>query len=558
MRLSVLLLLASAAWGAGPTGNAPVYIYLQGRYVDHVHFQWTEKTLAKALEAGAKLRQADPARSAPVVIYMTGAVADMLETRNGPMHQADAIREAQRAGSAEPAYDGAEEPAYRWRPQPDLRTATTPEDRFLARVQAFSSFLNDFKAPISGEPSAGRSGGLRRLQEVFGNATAIMGVSENLGQDTEFVQALKRLNSAAILPGFPASTAWPARNLHGYGGSARGVGTELSPSPNTAPELFFQDGRLRLSQNVGTNVIFQAWKGVKALQTALAALDRSQPHVIQVELAGSDIWMKPDAYAGFSPIRYAYDNPKRPTLPDTMLRTPEEMEAIWKDQDAVVDWLVREFVPANAGSKFVGASTLIKATSNGVGVPVPQPVLDAAAASLLPKWEELRRLAPGFAVADGRYFSLADMFHMLVLAHTARAAGKKDVFLELEPVAGTLETTADDGPFQGEVTGKQIADAGLALLERWRTAGQRELPQTYLPEWVNVGQYRLNSLQYLWLMARAWQSPSPEQRFDIRPCRMHSVPGDVYPRSSPISDDGSWWTLKPAPINFPAPAKPPA
>ena len=127
------------------------------------------------------------------------------------------------------------------------------------------------------------------MQEVFGKATSLTGLSEDLGVDTEWVEALAPLNAAALMPAFPESTTWPARNVSGYAGSTRGVCWGLSPTPATAPEVFFQDNRVRLSIVSGAPVqtVFAA-QGIKPLSEMIAKLDRSRPHVLHVRLAGSE------------------------------------------------------------------------------------------------------------------------------------------------------------------------------------------------------------------------------------------------------------------------------
>src|SRR5262249_54371571 len=154
----------------------------------------------------------------------------------------------------EVGYDGSEEPTFVARPRPNFRFSKTPQQRWLARSEATEWFLTEYKQYLSGEPDPSRSGGLKKTQEIFGETASAAGVSRELGGDSEAAHEIRRSNKKALLPGFPEGASFPARNLHGYGGSIAAVSSMLSPGPDFAPEVFFQDNFLRASDTSGPGI----------------------------------------------------------------------------------------------------------------------------------------------------------------------------------------------------------------------------------------------------------------------------------------------------------------
>src|ERR1019366_9033816 len=166
-------------------------------------------------------------------------------------------------------------------------------------------FLTEGRNPLAGEPGPGPVGGLKAMQQVFGEAAYITGASVGMEHqdsaihpnmpgsaanpaitpevgDWEIVPLLRRLNTEAILSGLPASN--PA-HLPGFGGGIVGVGKILSPVPQASPELFWADNILRLSESAGLRArVIHGNEGVTAIKQFAAKLDRSKIRIIHMEL----------------------------------------------------------------------------------------------------------------------------------------------------------------------------------------------------------------------------------------------------------------------------------
>ena len=240
--LPIAAALAASALAAADTSREPLYIYLYSRVTDHVNLAATEDRLHRLLPMVEKYRKAHSEAHVSATVLFTGAVSDALAARNSQTHIVDFVRDYIRRGIVEAGYEGIDEPTYEHRPVFDFTNAPTPEDRWLVREAAFEKFLGEARDPLTGAAVAGKTGGLKRMQEVFGNASCVMGMMlpaniqmgeipstvgigevrdplatkqatkrlqpktgalTELGGDAELVQALRREHINGIMSGLP-------------------------------------------------------------------------------------------------------------------------------------------------------------------------------------------------------------------------------------------------------------------------------------------------------------------------------------------------------------------
>jgi hypothetical protein len=528
----------------------PVYVYLYCRLDDHFNSAITQERFKREVAVIERYRKEHPKYGMAALLQFTGASSQAFVDFNRTAGLQDTVLDGIRRGVLEAGYDGSGEPTYFVWPRPNFRNAKTLRDRWLARGEVADWFLTEFKEPLTGETVPGGSGGLKRTQEVFGEVASITGVTPwELGGDTEIVHQVRQHNQNAIMAGFPESKVWPAKNIHGYGGSVEGIGSLVSPEPDFAPEIFWQDGFLRSSNTSGPKVhLLSAHAGPAALKKMLEGMDRSRLHVIRVELANIEMYLKPDFNRGvLDPIRFAYDNPKLVTLPPGTTRSKDEIDAAFGREEELVRWLVTDFFPANPGSRFVSSSDLKRMSKMSVGTAIPRETLAKAVAGMLAEWKMTGNHPPSFGRADGEYFSLADMFQMLAtaLAEFDRQ-GSLPASVPLNPVYGPLDFAQDQGPSQGTVTVASIAKACTQLAPPLNNTAWKPFPDNFVPSRVVVDGFNLNAAQFLYLMAEAFSSPSPEKKLNLRTCQMAHGPALVFPISRKLSEIGAVWTIKPA------------
>jgi len=61
---------------------------------------------------------------------------------------------------------------------------------------------------------------------------------------------------------------------------------------------------------------------------------------------------------------------------------------------------------------------------------------------------------------------------------------------------------------------------------------------------------RVNAAQFLRLMAWACEDPAPNRVLTLSPIVMHSSAVFMYPKNTPMIDQGIGWTYKPAPLRI--------
>jgi hypothetical protein len=420
----------------------------------------------------------------------------------------------------------------------------------LARSEAAEWFLTEYKDFRFGEPDPSGSGGLRKMQEVFGEAAFITGASLELGGDPEIVHVLRRMNTRALLPGFPEPPTYPARTLNGYRGSVAGVSSLMCPEPDCAPEVFWQDNALRISDTSGPDVkVVVAHQGLAALKEILEKLDRSRVHVIKVQLGHPALYMRPDFAKGryATPLDYGYENPKALVLPEEARQPRSELDAAFAREESVVKWLGEDFFPRNPGSRFVSTEDLRQMARPNANSNITRAQLASAVANLLELWNMQGNHPPSFAYGDGRYFSLADMFQMLASALAEyHRTGALPESVRLNPLYGPLEMPEDDGVASGDITVGAVARLCAELEPGLNNREWKPVPDNAVPSSVTVEGSRLNAAQFLRLMAEAYASPTSGKKLRVKTSQMFSPVGEGFPRSRLRSEVGSTWTLKPA------------
>lgn len=540
----------SAAVPASPGAPQPVYVSLFTSLDDHLNIELTEERLVRVLGMADRARQRYPAARPSCLVLFSGAVSDAFASRDNATRLLARVREGVKAGTLDVGYDGAQEPTFLTRPRPNFRQARTGEQRWLARQQASEWFLTEYKNPITGEPDPDRPGGIRRTAEVLGPLAYATGVAQDVGGDSETVHLMRRLGIEPVLQGIPENSAFAARLLAGFGTSALATGRSLSPGPAYAPEVFWMDSVLRLSDTSGAPVkVFVANHGLEALQKSLDGLDRSRPHVIRVQLAHPAIYLKP-GYAGgryATPLDWAYDNPRSAHLGEDGLESRDEIEAAYRREDTVLQWLAETYFPANPGSRFISLSELKRSAESAIGQAMRLEALRAATAAFLKEWKATGNYPPTTALAGEQYLSIADMFQLLVtaLAHT-RPGDAKPPSITLRHVYGPLETTDEVGPIGKVVKVRDVAAAAAALEPALNSEAWKPVPENAIPTWVEVGGVRVNAAQFLFLMADAFVTVDPDANLSTGMHYMFTPVAEGFPKSRKRSELGALWTLKPA------------
>jgi hypothetical protein len=548
-----LLLLATVAFGNAAQGAdpQPVYIVLYSRFYDHSHPSPNNERLQRLIPLLDKLRSKYPGSGVSALFEFSGSISQMFAEENATLHVVDKVKEEARRGLIDIGYTGEDEPSYLYRPRPDLLAAETPEARWSAQAEAAERFLNDFKEPVTGRPVAGLTGGLKHMQEIFGEAAYISGITEIIGGDGAVTHEAHRLNGSAMMMGIPSPDI--RRGIEGNGFSAENLSKFMSRPSNASPEVFWEDGALRISDlSLPDNRPRNTDQPLVEFKREFGQLNRSHPRVIRVELGSYTRYLtkRKDGSVLNDPMEWLYYHPDSPAFPQTMkpFAIPSDIDAGYRNEEAVLNWLLTEFFPANPGSRFLSIHELV-----------------AMAGSELPpqvEWEQIKMLArdfdaqftsvptrvPDYLTAGDRYFTTAEAFAAMAEALAADKIGSTPV--KLARVHGPITTPNDMGPIKGSVTVRDVIQAATRLVPLLRNTEWKLIPDNAVPAYVQIGSVRVNAAQFLRLMAWACLDPSPEKVLTLSPIAMHSGALFMYPKNTPMIDQGIGWTFKPAPLRI--------
>jgi hypothetical protein len=552
--ISGLNLIALALLGASiarPATEQPVLIYLHSRIADHVNIEMSEDRLRRVLPLLEKYRKQRPESGAVATVLFSGAFSEALVARNSKTGIKDFVQDFARRGIIELGYDGTDEPTYARRPRPNFGKTKTGEERWLTRVEPAGKFLTEWRDPLTGVSNPNKVGGLKIFQEIFGQAACIVGMTSDIGGDSELIHQLGRLNTKAVMFGFP--DPHPDLQIHGYRGSVEQFGHQMSPIANASPELYWQDNVLRSADTSDAAIRkVVADEGPDALKAVLAKIDRSRIRIVHVELGALRKHLQPfyrDPLR-YPPLTLAYDHPEAARLRPEALVDADAVTAAYAKEEALIRWLVEDFFPKNKGSRFLSSSDLRRMTPDSTGFTVSMADLKAGLSEQLKDWENTTR-PPPYMKAGVRYLSLADEFQVTadVLAELSRT-GKLTSSVRVTKVYGPIEVPEDHGPNLGEVTVASVARVCADLVGRLHDQTWKPVPVNAIPSRVKIDGFDLNAAQFLRLMAEAIGSNPPQSKLKVKMTEMFSIVGEVVPKTRLPMEEGVAWTFKPAPLTI--------
>jgi hypothetical protein len=561
--------------------SQPVYIYLYSRITDHVNLDITEARLRRLLPMIEKYRKEHPEAHVSATILFSGATSEALAHRNAKTGIKDFVLKYKKLGIIEIGYDGTDEPTYEHRPMVRMIDAKTYQERWLERASEDEKFLTEGRDPLTGDPAPGTVGGLKAMQQVFGEAACITGVS--VGEesrppvmmanqqgpplpanmpgtgatpgvkpevgDWEVVPLLRRYNTEAIMFGLPGSN--PA-HVPGFGGSINGMGGVISPVPQASPELFWEDNVLRTSESGGRGArVIHGDEGPAAIQGFTAKLDRSEIRVIHMELDNESDYLKPD-FAKSAPLSaaltYAYAHPDNPKLPAEDRLSEDEVNGAYAKDEASLNWVVTNIFNAKPGGRFVSSSDLKRMTPASTGYTISVDALRAAVKDELAKWGN-NTFPPSYFQVGHHYLSLAETFQVLTdaLAELNRT-GRLPQTVTVDRVYGPIGMPLGHGPNVGDVKVASVAKVCAQIAPGLHDDTGYPMPKNTVPPLLTVDGIGVNAAQFLRLMAQAVADPTTQAPLRVRMTYMFTEISGLFPKMRTMQDLGATWTVKPAPL----------
>lgn len=573
--------LLSGAYLAGATDQQPVYVWLYAEATDHVNLGLTEDRLRQVLPEVERYRKAYPAAHVSATILFSGAVSQALEQRNAETHIVDFVKGYIGRGVVEAGYDGTDEPTYDQRPLLKFSPEQSPWARWQMRQEVAQRLLTEARDPLTGAPASG-DGGLKKMQEVFGPAAYIkglelaietyrppvqvkpdpkalgapvvgasfaprFGIFRESGGDTETLQMLRKYDAAPVMRGIPGVN--PGQ-LPGFGGASAEFGQLMSPEPDTAPEVYWQDGVLRISEAAPPVRYVEAVEGMGPLKAELDKANRSTMHVVEVQLGGVENYLKPDfaKSAPNAPVRYAYDHPESPKLPGDAMRSDTEVAAGWAREDVFLKWLADQYFPSNPGSRFVSTNDLSKMAGSSEGFSISTASLRAAVSGALQKVGNDTHLF-SYLQVDGHYLSLAELFQVMTdeLAEFHQT-GKLPASVKVAKVYGPFRLVTGHGPNDGEITAGDIEQTCADIAGSLHDDTATGVPKNSVPPLLKINGMNLNPAQMIRLMGLTLENPAPDTKLPVRMSYVLTGAG-MLPDTRPVWDTGFVWAIKPASLS---------
>lgn len=587
------LAVSSFAVVAANQPNAPkqpIYIYLYARITDHINLGITEDRIHRGVSVIDKYRRAYPKAHVSATLLFSGAVSEALAQRNSQTHIVDFVKRSLRHGIVEAGYDGSDEPTYVTRPAVDLTGASDPQSRWLERVSNEQKLLTEGRDPLTGTTEPGKTGGLKEMQKVFGEADCITGVDllmkvgpggllrtvtrarvldqgpkpptlppglmPEVGGDSEAVRIIRTFNSKAIMFGVPDTN--PAR-IPGFREGRSAFSRLVSPLPETPPELYWQDNVLRSSEAGSDPVrLVHAYLGAESIEKLVEKADRTRVHVVHVELADELNYLQPEFVKGpdFPALQYAYNHPQSPELPASALRPKSDVDAAYANEEALLTWVTAKFFSSDPGSRFVSSTDLARMVALPTGFSVSMGGLKTALAGFMKLWGN-DTFSPPLFRADGHFLSRAELFQVTAYALADfHRTGKFPASVTVAPVYGPVRVLTGHGPNVGAVSVAALAGICADIAPGLHAQSSGPVPMNIIPIGIPVAGAMLNPAQFLRLMAFAILNPTPDAKLDIRMTYEFMGVGQLMPRTRPDMDDGFIWTIKPAQLetNFSRPA----
>ncbi len=543
--LAAVLAVARPAGAETPNSKQPVLILLYSRFEDYSQMYPVNDRVIRLLSQVERFRKQYPQQSITPVFQFSGAMSNAIHSLSDQQEIKKLLREGAAKGLFEYGYAGDLEPTPRNRPLPETLTAETPEERWTARDEAANRFLTEYKDPVTGNPVPGLSGGVKAEQQIFGPPAILSGLSLKLGSDSAFVHELKRMKIDGVLWGLPEPN--PARGIHGYAGSVTGFSKAMSPIGETSPEVYWDDNFLRSSDFGQTDLrVFSTTEELAKLKEAFGKIDRSHLRVVHLEYGSYVRYLRLNAEGQprFHPLFWVWDHPQEPVMPNAIpsMLGMNDITPKYQAEEATMKWLLEEFLPANPGSRFVSATELKRMAVTPLNTEISRKEMAGAVDDLLASYERMGASPPNWARSGDSFFSLADMFSMLVQS----LAKQNPETVRLTELYGPLLFLEGTGPVSGEVSVGAVRRAAGELAPKLADTAWKPVPSNVTPVEIAVDGLKLNAAQFLGLMAQAWRSKSPDEKLRVLPRYMHSAAAELYPHHIAREDMGNMWTCRPA------------
>jgi hypothetical protein len=538
----------------------PVYVFMYSNYDDPFNDGISNERYDALLPMMEALETDNPEMSPTVNILLSGgdlgnpgnAKASTLSNLTGALMTEEYL---------DLGYSAFHEPTYSTNPlYDDLYRAWGWDER----VVALDHLLSKARDPLTGEDLPTGSGGLKLFLSQLGTPTSVAGV----GEDASQLHAIDRYDRDALILGIDDGPSGVGTTVEdSYAGTLVSM---LSEDPSTPYGVYWEGGRLHLAlDDAGLSPVL-ARDGMSASETAMNDLDRRRVNVVPVLVMDTGTYCNASKVVlgdpVLSPTQWAYSHPGAPQLPSEATYGADERQARYDATCATMDWLASGFLP-ETGGRFLSPTDVGTMVDPGSGITVSAAEMATAADDLIVRRNALHfpdwvGISWGYCRGDYQYFSLADMYGLLVQALAAYSEeGTLPTTVDLVDVFGPRGEAPPSQPWNRVLLDSVVAEAGRqvgAITDpHWRVDPLGAVPTTSSP-----GGIELNAMEFLLLMAEAYiilfEGDAPANPLlNLFPTVQWPVTRSVLEADGRVTDTGSSWMVKPASANTQVDEQPP-
>jgi|GEM_PF-2434165 hypothetical protein len=523
------------------SNSEPFYFYLFTHTEDPFNHELSEERYLRLVPEVAKVAKENPDAHLSWTIEFMGSDANTVAERNPQTGVVDLIKEHMADGVIEIGYHAHHDPNYQNRPQ----TQFTNNSSWEELVSGMDSWVSCRKDLAQGGCVSDTGGGVVTIQDIFGEAKLVSGLFTYNDMETDgpwAVHALRKYLPGRLL-GFGFSDHSPKSKDPTRQAALKALMTLMTPSVETSGSLVWIDDVIRMHDGDPLNDVTGVGlkEGKDFLAKKLAKVDRARPHVLNVGIASKYIYTP----KGMSPTQYGYLNTAAPQLKNPLSR--QEIETNYQTAKTSLQYLAKDVVRDNPGTRFVGNDDLIQMVAPAEYWQVSKDKLDVLARWLLLKWTD----RPPAFVSDGTdFYSLRDLFILLAKAIASDYPQSVELTFAYGPFEEVMDTDAlglDAADLK--TAAKSITDT-LAPTKQWQLTPKNTLTSTY-----QVGGQSLTVTQLLYAMAQLYASTvanTPLNTFEVPATQ--SMPETLAIMAGLSCTDrcqGTIWSLKPARIRAP-------
>jgi hypothetical protein len=523
------------------TEGQPVYVYLFTHTEDHINHTLSEERYLKIAPEISKIAKANSDAHLVWTVMFMGADAKTVSERNSSTGVVDLLKSYAAEGVVEFGYHAHHDPTYNNRPQKTFEKTTAWSDL----VEGMVEWISCVRDPLKGGCTANTGGGALAVESVFGPVQIVSGfytfqegANEN-GAGSH--AALKHFPDRLLGFGFPDHGSTAAGQTYETALSA--LLDILSPSYDTSGGAVWIDNAIKINDgiiNQGAKSL-SFIKGPNEIKKQIATLDRSRYHLINGHI-GTKYTYTVDGQ-NTSPTKWAYAHTDSPELPAQYINSPSEISQMYTTQFKALDYLVKDFMGTNPGSRFVSNNNVREMIAPTSYWTISEESLDTLCRWAILNWTD----APPNWVSDGTdFYSIRDLFVLLVKSLSSENPGS----IKLSHAYGPRT----DGGTSNAVTISADAIVSLANSLSENFAGGKAwttTPENFLEASYTSGATKLNTAQLLYGMAMVYASNYAKKglsSIEIPASKMMPETLGYLEQVGCTTCEGTSWSLKPARI----------